>query len=186
MSMQQCQFCYAYYTPPKFYRSPSQSCDRCWLEINAMVRPESTWLKEEVSETVKTDTTWNVAYESVKTALANILEIGKRDMSNPKYDSYFDEARAALAKLEAKQGSITLRKARGISLQAHNDFEEGLRNDRIKEGSKMKTYPHGCDADHEYEEIAEAQRLAHEEGECKPPCDDCEAEASDRRDKENE
>jgi hypothetical protein len=30
-------------------------------------------------------------------ALRGILEIGKRDMSNPKYDTYFEEARAALA-----------------------------------------------------------------------------------------
>lgn len=44
----------------------------------------------------------------------------------------------------------------------------------------MKTYPHGCDADHEYEEIAKAKRLAHENFECEPPCDDCEAEAADK------
>ena len=50
----------------------------------------------------------------------------------------------------------------------------------------MNKYPHGCDVDHEYEEIAKAKRLAHENFECEPPCDDCEAEASDRRDKENE
>lgn len=29
-------------------------------------------------------------------ALRNILEIGKRDMSNPKYDGYFDAARSAV------------------------------------------------------------------------------------------
>ena len=52
----------------------------------------------------------------------------------------------------------------------------------------MKTYPHGCDVDHEYEEIAKAQRLAHENFECEPPCDDCEAEAADKamEDKEND
>ena len=31
-------------------------------------------------------------------ALAGIVEIGKRDMSNPKYDGYFKSARAAIAK----------------------------------------------------------------------------------------
>ena len=31
-------------------------------------------------------------------ALAGIIEIGKRDLTNPKYDAYFEEARAALKK----------------------------------------------------------------------------------------
>lgn len=35
-------------------------------------------------------------------ALAGIIEIGKRDMTNPKYDAYFEEARAAIAKAEGK------------------------------------------------------------------------------------
>jgi len=30
-----CQFCYRLYTPPDFYRSPSQTCTSCWLEINS-------------------------------------------------------------------------------------------------------------------------------------------------------
>lgn len=34
-----------------------------------------------------------------KSALTGILEIGKRDMTNPKYDGYFEEAREALASL---------------------------------------------------------------------------------------
>ena len=42
MARQQCQFCSAYYQPPKFYRSPSQSCDRCWLEINAALTQEGS------------------------------------------------------------------------------------------------------------------------------------------------
>jgi hypothetical protein len=33
-------------------------------------------------------------------ALRGIIEIGKRDMSNPKYDGYFDEAREAIAEAE--------------------------------------------------------------------------------------
>lgn len=35
--------------------------------------------------------------ERLERALRGILEIGKRDMSNPKYDGYFNEAREALA-----------------------------------------------------------------------------------------
>lgn len=31
-------------------------------------------------------------------ALIGLIEIGKRDMSNPKYDSYFDFAKLAIAK----------------------------------------------------------------------------------------
>jgi len=36
--------------------------------------------------------------DEISKALQGILEIGKRDMSNPKYDGYFEEAKAALAK----------------------------------------------------------------------------------------
>lgn len=36
-------------------------------------------------------------------ALVGILEIGKRDMSNQKYDGYFDSARAAVAKAEGRE-----------------------------------------------------------------------------------
>ena len=44
----------------------------------------------------------------------------------------------------------------------------------------MKEYPHECDTDYEYEKIGEAQRLAHDEGTCKAPCDYCEAEDKDK------
>jgi len=33
-------------------------------------------------------------------ALRGIIEIGKRDMSNPKYDGYFDDAEKVLAEYE--------------------------------------------------------------------------------------
>jgi hypothetical protein len=36
-------------------------------------------------------------------ALKGILEIGKRNMSNQKYDGYFDAARAAVAKAEGSK-----------------------------------------------------------------------------------
>lgn len=35
-------------------------------------------------------------------ALRGIIEIGKRDMSNPKYDTYFQAAQEALTKATAK------------------------------------------------------------------------------------
>lgn len=41
-------------------------------------------------------TTAEGAAKRVTVALAGILEIGKRDMTNQKYDAYFEEARAAL------------------------------------------------------------------------------------------
>jgi len=37
-------------------------------------------------------------------------------------------------------------------------------------------YPHGCDVDRELEQIAELRRLAHLDGECHAPCDDCDEE----------
>ena len=40
--------------------------------------------------------------EELRAALAGIIEIGKRDLSNPKYDGYFEEARSAIAKAEVK------------------------------------------------------------------------------------
>lgn len=35
-------------------------------------------------------------------ALKGILEIGKRDTTNPKYDGYYETARAAIAKAEGR------------------------------------------------------------------------------------
>ena len=36
--------------------------------------------------------------DRLREALRDIIEIGKRDMTNPKYDVYFETARAALDK----------------------------------------------------------------------------------------
>jgi len=36
-------------------------------------------------------------------ALEGIIEIGKRDMSNPKYDEYFEAARKAIVKANKKE-----------------------------------------------------------------------------------
>ena len=38
-------------------------------------------------------------YERVELALRGILDIGKRDTSNPKYDGYFEEANNSLSEL---------------------------------------------------------------------------------------
>ena len=40
------------------------------------------------------------SYMPMLEALKGILEIGKRDMSNPKYDGYFEAAKEAIAKAE--------------------------------------------------------------------------------------
>ena len=43
--------------------------------------------------------------EEVASALRGILDIGKRDMTNPKYDGYFEEAQRVLAALTATPAS---------------------------------------------------------------------------------
>ena len=41
--------------------------------------------------------------ERLREALSGILGIGKRDMTNPKYDGYFDDAKEALAATDRNQ-----------------------------------------------------------------------------------
>lgn len=41
--------------------------------------------------------------EGLMSALVGLLEIGKRDLTNPKYDSYFDAAREALEKFGGEE-----------------------------------------------------------------------------------
>ena len=41
--------------------------------------------------------------DRLREALEGILDIGKRDMTNPKYDGYFEAARAALTPVEGGQ-----------------------------------------------------------------------------------
>jgi hypothetical protein len=41
----------------------------------------------------------NAFYDPCRNALRAIIEIGKRDLSNPKYDAFFDDALKALASL---------------------------------------------------------------------------------------
>jgi len=42
---------------------------------------------------------YDAKIKPIKEALEGILEIGKRDMSNPKYDIYFEEAKQAIRNL---------------------------------------------------------------------------------------
>lgn len=44
----------------------------------------------------------------------------------------------------------------------------------------MREFPHGCDHDAEQERIAIAEREAHEAGECRKGCVDCEDEEYER------
>jgi hypothetical protein len=44
----------------------------------------------------------------VATALRGLLEIGKRDLTNPKYDGFWNEARAALAAQPTDNGNMGL------------------------------------------------------------------------------
>ena len=43
------------------------------------------------------------AAQELLEALKGIIEIGKRNLENPKYDGYFDAARAAIAAAEGKE-----------------------------------------------------------------------------------
>ena len=56
-----------------------------------------TWTERDKDEALATAHLISAAPELFE-ALAGILEIGKRDMSNPKYDGYFEFARSAVAK----------------------------------------------------------------------------------------
>ena len=53
---------------------------------------EAKWEAERARRAVE------LAAPDLLAALAGIIEIGKRDLTNPKYDAYFEEARAALKK----------------------------------------------------------------------------------------
>ena len=68
-------------------------CDpRCDMEP----LPDGTWVMwDDVDAMTR-------AAPDLYEALVGIIEIGKRDLSNPKYDSYFNAARAALAKAKGE------------------------------------------------------------------------------------
>ena len=55
----------------------------------------ATIAKVEDAETLNEELQQQV--RDLREALGGIIEIGKRDMTNPKYDSYFEKAHAALA-----------------------------------------------------------------------------------------
>ena len=59
---------------------------QAWLQHIRALSPDPNWLARQIAE----------AKKPLVEALQGILDIGKRDMSNPKYDGYFETARAAL------------------------------------------------------------------------------------------
>src|SRR5208337_2923932 len=60
--------------------------------------------------------------EKLEQALRGIMEIGKRDMSNPKYDGYFDTAREALAAPSEPQASEQVTSVNSDIALAHSSF----------------------------------------------------------------
>lgn len=67
--------------------------------------------------------------EALAEALQGILDIGKRDMTNPKYDGFFDSARAALA-LPAEPPSMSSdnsrAKAEALARKVANECENTI------------------------------------------------------------
>jgi hypothetical protein len=96
-------------------------------------------------------TTWATAASSApppqagltcEQALRAILEIGKRDMSNPKYDGYFDAARAALPRSDGPQASRSSASTEApddILARVANYFEHGgFFNPELMDPQKVK------------------------------------------------
>ena len=42
--MNRCQLCGSYYEPPPFHRIPSQTCERCYLEIHRRLSREPDFI----------------------------------------------------------------------------------------------------------------------------------------------
>lgn len=60
------------------------------------LQAEVEGLKSEAGSLYNMAESYRAKLAKLEGALRGILEIGKRDMSNPKYDGYFEEARATL------------------------------------------------------------------------------------------
>lgn len=56
---------------------------------------------------------------SLQEAVKSLLEIGKRDLSNPKYDSYFNSLQEELNKCTSQLLQPRCPKCRGINLEMH-------------------------------------------------------------------
>jgi hypothetical protein len=67
-------------------------------EIWSMVVGKETMIAEVFSRKPEADARLIAAAPELLEALEGIIEIGKRDMSNEKYDGYFESARAAITK----------------------------------------------------------------------------------------
>jgi hypothetical protein len=64
--------------------------------------PEEIWIISFSAAKAQANARLIAAAPDLLAALKNIIQIGKRDMSNPKYDGYFEAARAAIAKAEGE------------------------------------------------------------------------------------
>ena len=67
-------------------------CATCMNAAHVLNASDPNWLARQIAE----------AKKPLVEALQGILDIGKRDMSNPKYDGYFETARAALESTKSK------------------------------------------------------------------------------------
>ncbi len=73
-----------------------------WVGPNDTIQLPGGKVMERMDAEAKANARLIAAAPDLLEALRNILEIGKRDTSNPKYDGYFEAARAVLAKAGAK------------------------------------------------------------------------------------
>ncbi len=63
------------------------------METNALTATSLTRIKEDIEIAILRERARSVELEN---ALRGIIEIGKRNTENPKYDSYYNEARKVL------------------------------------------------------------------------------------------
>lgn len=73
------------------------------ISIHAQTTGKPCPTVEILDETGEANARLIVAAPELLEALKGIIEIGKRDMSNPKYDGYFDSARKAIASAEGNE-----------------------------------------------------------------------------------
>lgn len=85
------------------------NCPKC--RSNRDVRPTKLYPERGSHVCHKGDCDWftpkqnEISQEAAREllgSLKDLIEIGKRDLSNPKYDGYFDSARNAIAKAEGR------------------------------------------------------------------------------------
>lgn len=74
--------------------------------------------------------------DEIESALRGILEIGKRDMSNPKYDGYFTRAREALESFTRAREALEIarpltpeQKTKGLACKLAKEYQEMMAYD---------------------------------------------------------